>query len=151
MILYIYIDHSRIEGTNNISIMITTVLKVTKVVLLYIYICISITVVSGVTNKYIYDDFYYHEDDQSSFIIHINHWCLRCNQQIYLRWLLLSWKWPKVNLSWMHQSLLDKEWPPSILIRYIDCHYLKEWPTNISILITTVLNICWVYIYRPLL
>ena len=124
--------------------MITTGLKMTKSSTI-IYIYTLIIVGPGVTNKYIYDDFYYREK-QSSFIIHINHWCLRCNQQIYLRWLLLSWKWPKVNLSWIYQSLLDKEWPPSILIRYIDRHYLKEWPTNIYILITTVLNICWVYI-----
>ena len=126
----------------SISMMTSTDLKTTKVVLSYI----SIIDVSGVTNKYIYDDLYCLEDDQSSSIIHINHWCLRCNQQIHLRWLLLSWKWPKVNQSWIHQSLLDKEWPPSILIRYVDRHYFKEWPTNISISITIVLNICWVNI-----
>ena len=51
--IYIYIDHCWIKGTNNISIMITTVLKMTKSSsIIHIYII----VVWGVTNKYIYDD-----------------------------------------------------------------------------------------------
>ena len=64
---------SQVQPTN-ISKMITTVLKMTKSSsIVYIYIYTLIIVGPGVTNKYIYDDFYYREDVQSSFIIHINH------------------------------------------------------------------------------
>ena len=68
------------------------------------------------TNKYIYNIYYCLEDDQ------------------------------RVILSCIYQSPLDQKWPTIMTAVDIDCHYIKKWPTNTSMLFTTVLNICWIYI-----
>ena len=52
----------------------------------------------------------------------------------------------KVNLSCIYQSPLDQKWPTIMTAVDIDCNYIKKWPTNTSMLFTTVLYICWVYI-----
>ena len=57
------------------------------------------------------------------------------------------WDSIKAELRNLNQDeWLNQEEPTNIPIVYIDHHYRKKWPTNISMLFTTVLNICWVYI-----
>ena len=79
-IIYIHIDHCCLKDDQQWLLMSW---KWSKVVLSYIHI--SITVVSRMTNKYIYNDYYWCEDDQKVALlyiyIYIYHCCLRWDQK----------------------------------------------------------------------
>ena len=137
-ISFVYIDHYCLKKwAKYVSIGYIGHYCIKNLTRKYIY-CISITIVSKMTKNKIYhiyiDQFLLAQKWPKS--MSVDHYCLKMTK-IYvdcIYWLLLSQKWTKKYIYCI----------------YIDYFCLKEWPTNISILITTVSkddqNICWLYI-----